>query len=914
MSKLNRTVLLLALLWIGLLAQVEGASARLGIVTSDPSVATLADLLTVKFSQTDQLVMLERAKVNKIWQEQVLKATQAGNYRGLGEVLGADGIVLLETLKDGGESFLISRLLSVRSGIVVGYSRHKLPIADPPGWCDLFVRRQVGLVPKLSIKREEAVPLSYLNVRASLALASSTAMEQQLNILLNHRLMSRPELFLLERRRLDTLAAEKELQQVDDPSFWTGSYILDGIIDRDGVIPGKVTLTMTLQPPKQQPKVQFEVTGERENLPAIAEQIMLKLWEIINKPGAVDAWDAAGEAKQYADEAFWATKWKLPEEAKRAADTAWILGLKTEAIGKIRLSNRLPEISTEKRITGLNARRWVINEPEAGKAEAASELLVLLESSTHQLLSTKQSLSNEWASLGLDIIQSAGKLLEHYREMPTAQRGRESVLSELKANCRQAVEVMYELITKTAPRMRADLDLLELRFCSYWAAQPEDAATTYRQLVKADTFPANRQKVLFSQYYRLRYWSWEDRDKVHTLWENFIEELKQSTNIAAKCDMLLFTLRDQPMGKTENTDYWLEEEAKQFQATAAEVLKLIKDDTLGFRDEIDRNQLAVFEELIASRLRNSKQPWAIEMLKAQKERAFDRFYHYVRSQPDLPKIKLTPNLRQRSTEYHGQLDFEWTEARARKVLPYLETMNERSVSIASLENLLNYTLPELCDYLKKTQSYDQERFSIRFNKRTYTDAEADELRPCLEDFKARVPMAKYAVQDLIQRKLLTPKHLKETALRQQSEYTTKVETLRNTLKTGAAYDYQVFQNIAADYFTVEDARELLELWRAYLIRTKADKPLRSAEQHLMARTFTIAEAKRQFETATMHDPALLTLHIVMRFPTKDEAKELKPVFLEYARRMNLGDKVIEYHLRQLDRATGTSLIGGKASP
>jgi hypothetical protein len=910
-----RTCLLLGLVWLVLTSQIQGASTRLGIVTRNPALAPLADLLTVKFSQTDQVELLEREKVNKIWQEQALNASRAGNYHKLGEVLGADGIVLLETVKEGNDLFLITRLLAVRSGVVVDFSRHKLPLADQPGWSDLSVRRQTGLLPKLAIKREEAVPLSFLNVRASLALPSATAMEQQLNVLLNHRLMSQPEFFLLERRQLGTLAAEKELQQVEDTAFWTGSHILDGIIDRDGIMPGKVTLSMTLQLPNNRPKVQFEITGERGNLPSLVERVAIKLLEIIKGNTSMEVWNPTDEAKQYAAEAVWANKWNLDEEAKMAADAAWILGERTEAIGKIRLSSRLPAASTSKRQTGLNSRMWVMNVPEAGKAEMATELLALLDDSTSQLLKVQPIISREWQKLGLKVIETAAEVLEHHREMPTSQPGREQALADLKDTCRQAVRNMDALMATNTLELRAELDLLKLGYCSFWAVSPEEAAAIYRQGVRADTFETNRKRVLLDQKYRFRYWGWEDRDKARELWTEFLRELNGSSDPVRKCDTLLFVLRDKPMNRLKAPEFWTAEEVKLFQAAVDDVLKLVCDGNRGFKDEFTVDQITVFEKLINDRIGNFGQPWAREMMRAQKERAFEKFYHYVRSHPLKPAMQLgSSRLTHRPHTEYGSLNFEWTEERARKVIPHLEEMQEGAVSIVNLEKLVKYSVAELGDYLRRTQGFDQQRFHNLFDNREYTVAEADELRPLLEDFKTRIPIAMYSVQNLIKNKLQTPTSQKEEELQQRTEYAAKVTALKQTLKTAAEYDQKVFQMVAADYFTEEDARELLELWKAYLVRTKVENPLRSAEQHLLARTFTLEEVESYLATASEPEPAVLTRHLVSRYLTKDEAVAIRPAFMAYARRVNLGEKNTDFYLRQIDRAKGTSLPKGKPSP
>ena len=55
---------------------------------------------------------------------------------------------------------------------------------------------------------------------------------------------------MLERRRMDLLSEEKELKGVEESAFWDGSYLLDGVLDRDGYSKETMTINARLTPPK----------------------------------------------------------------------------------------------------------------------------------------------------------------------------------------------------------------------------------------------------------------------------------------------------------------------------------------------------------------------------------------------------------------------------------------------------------------------------------------------------------------------------------------------------------------------------------------------------------------------------------------------------------------------------------------
>src|SRR5437867_3662133 len=76
-----------------------GPSVRLAIIVEDPRLSTEADLLTVELSKRTDIELLERAQINKVRGEQALTASQRGDYLKLGELLGADGVLILGLLE-----------------------------------------------------------------------------------------------------------------------------------------------------------------------------------------------------------------------------------------------------------------------------------------------------------------------------------------------------------------------------------------------------------------------------------------------------------------------------------------------------------------------------------------------------------------------------------------------------------------------------------------------------------------------------------------------------------------------------------------------------------------------------------------------------------------------------------------------
>ncbi len=92
-----------------------------------------------------------------------------------------------------------------------------------------------------------------------------------------------PEIFVLERRRLGWLGEEKEFSPRATDPFWSGSYLLEGSIDREGFTPSTVTVQARLVPPRGARAVEFVVTGPRSNFLAVADLAAKRVLEALRR-------------------------------------------------------------------------------------------------------------------------------------------------------------------------------------------------------------------------------------------------------------------------------------------------------------------------------------------------------------------------------------------------------------------------------------------------------------------------------------------------------------------------------------------------------------------------------------------------------------------------------------------------------
>ena len=281
-------IVLLVCVWTARAVSAAGAS-RLAVVAAGPEVALAGDVLTAGLAGVEGLELVEREEAQRVWREQELKAGQGGgSAAGLGRLLGADGLLVLERRVVGGNETLVVRLMAVGPGVVVSEQDFGLPLAEPVEWGRTFARRVAGWVPKLGVKGEEAVALSVLNLRAGVSTAEGLALEQELTTLVQLRLAREPAVFVLERRRLEELRAEKELEGRDEEPFWNSAYVVDGTINREGVSATNVTVHARVAAPGGAP-VMVEVSGRRDGVVALADQLGGRILEALKKYGMIVA-------------------------------------------------------------------------------------------------------------------------------------------------------------------------------------------------------------------------------------------------------------------------------------------------------------------------------------------------------------------------------------------------------------------------------------------------------------------------------------------------------------------------------------------------------------------------------------------------------------------------------------------------
>jgi hypothetical protein len=239
---------------------------------------------------------------------------------------------------------LMARLIAVKPGVVLTDDSFSWPIKDVVSWAGSVAESLNVFVPKLALTLKDAVPISIVNLRSAISSEAGKETERELKLLTVQRLSQEPQLFVLEREQMESLSGEKELK-FDESPFWDGSYLFDGVVDRDRFSQDTVTINARLTPPKGGTPLEFVVTGSRTNLAVVVGELAAKLMAPLKIQPRAPEWKAEEEAGKFYAEGEWALRWGVYREAETAADSAWALG-KTDLDGALlQVNSYLAELS-----------------------------------------------------------------------------------------------------------------------------------------------------------------------------------------------------------------------------------------------------------------------------------------------------------------------------------------------------------------------------------------------------------------------------------------------------------------------------------------------------------------------------------------------------------------------------------------
>ena len=171
----------------------SNAPARLALISETDQAASAVDILTAQFSNDPKIQLLERNQIDKAYREQGLSAAST-DYLKLGQILGADGLLLLQTATEGTNQFLNVRLVAIKPGVVLAAEKFVWPVKDLTEWSVSFAGHLANYLPKLTVLVKDAIPISVVNLRSAVASGEAVETERELKLLTIQRLSRETQL------------------------------------------------------------------------------------------------------------------------------------------------------------------------------------------------------------------------------------------------------------------------------------------------------------------------------------------------------------------------------------------------------------------------------------------------------------------------------------------------------------------------------------------------------------------------------------------------------------------------------------------------------------------------------------------------------------------------------------------------
>lgn len=538
------------LLAVAFCAHLESRAAVKVAIVPDAASVEAADLLAAELGKATNIVLLERADLERIMREQSLANSASSAGVRAGALLGANAMIFLESGGSAENRSVTARLASVQQGAIF----HAVRSPWSKNWTQNALNELAPLLPKTLLPPGRAVKLSVLNLRSPASVAASEALDRELTALLLLRLAREPEILALERRKLADLASEKELSD-NSARFWTGSHLLDGTVNREGLSPDRVTIAARLQLAGGEVDT-VEIAGVRSDLPGLIDRLVAGLLAKL-KLSARGIWEPEIEAAHYLDEAQWALRWKMYDEAQSAADSAWALGLRSpESAAARTLAYARPAT-----LDGFWSYAYTEGRPDITAKQTvpprpaqAEPLRVALAVAEFVLANHREWLANDqWRAAVGETLKLSGELQAAYLWAPQSRPpapllAETRELSAIVANRAMENPVARDMMwfgtnLPPLPKLKAffaetNVFAASLEYLPLFSKAPEATLQFYRKMIDADGFPFVRASIAGRQPHLpiLGGWTAAERTRGDQLYARFAEELIASTNARAQVE------------------------------------------------------------------------------------------------------------------------------------------------------------------------------------------------------------------------------------------------------------------------------------------------------------------------------------------------------------------------------------------
>ena len=472
------------ILWlIGSISLFAGETPVRLAILADPALEKEADLLTVRLSNSPKIELLERSQIRKVLGEQKISISGINAISSLkvGKLLKAEGLLVLKLETVESQSVLTLRMIAVNPGFITATSYEEFPLKNQEKWETSIEKLVSTSKEKLCISRAEAVPVTFLDLRAQVSNQKNRELESSINILLQRRMMQQKEIFVLERKQMESLEWEKDLND-ENKAFWTAGAVINGTIELKGE-EAAVSVNLENAGLKLPP---IQVQGPHSEVTKLVDSIVLKILPLLqNEFRSLPPWDPLIEAHKLQVECYSSRCAGLYELSREYADAVWALGLRDDKSRRFRIYAYCRETAPWRASLYNWHPDWktvdLVKEPK--RIDAACRMIELLQSQLANQGLKPKDLENNAFFLGAVMLDGCYQQQLHKTE------------PELVAELRRLVRETYndaQYLWDEGTKIR-----IASQYGGYWCEEPEDVLKLYRTIFPQSAKQAPREAISF---------------------------------------------------------------------------------------------------------------------------------------------------------------------------------------------------------------------------------------------------------------------------------------------------------------------------------------------------------------------------------------------------------------------------------
>lgn len=551
-------ILILATVCVALFARVDSKAAetelgvRLGVI-SPANIRDVADLLTVELSRKDHLHIIERDAIDRLVSEaELTDVLGQGQYDRFAKILGADALILLAR-KDVEQDAvpLTARLVAVGSGAVIAWVTIPEHLKKPEACAKLVAERLAPFTGRIQVINDgRAVPVSLLGLRFEMESPGARLLERKINLMAALSLGRSAEVVVLERWDLKKLAWEKSLASNSETSFWAGSTLIDGRITREK--DDRLQVNVRLRSGSNEKETWLNIRGSEEDIPQFVESVSESILRALGTSPGQGVFSLKKEANNYAILGQWALNQGLLADGVSALETAIALGYEGR-VGRMRLVHAYMRYAgtrgTKNTMSKYRFKNERIGEVVQITTDALDQLYWVLGTLNRDGYEEPEGL--EWNEMEMRA-QTLMNLFEVVRNVLRSAYDSgyyEEHAQETARLRRRLRECAQRGLTERWKKLDYEHNKEFVPLAPYWTDTPEETLRIYREALLEESLLSPHLRFHFSLKENspspwLIAWDPRDADRLPGLWNEFLEELLNSSDPARIADGYLLKYLD----------------------------------------------------------------------------------------------------------------------------------------------------------------------------------------------------------------------------------------------------------------------------------------------------------------------------------------------------------------------------------